>query len=97
IWADRIFAGNALTWEAPHPFTYVRTGLEYVPSGRRRELVVRLLGFCERLIVGVFNEHETERTTEDQLVSWGIALAGRSVRANRRKPGMEYRVLWVDA
>ncbi len=96
-WADRIYAGNALTWEAPHRFTYVRTGLEYVPSNRRHELVARLLGFCERLIVGVFNEHETERTTEDELVSWGIAVAGRSVRANRRKPGMEYRVLWVDA
>lgn len=96
-WADRIFVGNALTWEAPQLFTYVRTGLEYVPPGRRRELVVRLLGSCERLIVGVFNEHETERTTEDELVSWGITVAGRSIRPNRRKPGMEYRVLWIDA
>jgi hypothetical protein len=95
-WADRIFVGNALAWEAPREFTYVRTGLEYVPKGRRRELVERLLGSCERLIVGVFNEHESERTTEAELESWGVAVTGRSMRSNRRKPGMEYRVLWID-
>jgi len=95
-WADRIFAGNALTWEAPSDFTYVRTGLEYVPAVRRPELVERLLGYSERVIVGVFNEHESERTTEDALESLGFAVAGRSVRPNRRKPGMEYLVLWID-
>ncbi len=95
-WSERIFLGNALTWEAPRTFTYVRTGLEYVPVGRRRELVERLLGCCERLIVGVFNEHESERTTEEQIALWELAVAGQSVRPNRRKPGMEYRVLWVD-
>ncbi len=42
--ADRLWAGNALDWEPPHRFTYVRTGLEYVPRHRRRELVERLLG-----------------------------------------------------
>ena len=64
---------------------------------RRRELVKRLLASCERLIVGVFNEHESERTTESLLESWGVAVAGRSARANSRKPGMEYRVLWIDS
>lgn len=96
-WADRIFVGNALTWEAPREFTYVRTGLEYVPEGRRRELVELLLGICRRLLVGVFNEHESERTTEDALLSWGFAIAGRSVRPSHGKPGMEYRVLWIDS
>jgi trans-aconitate methyltransferase len=95
-WADRIFTGNALTWEPPRRFEYVRTGLEYVPAHRRRELVERLLGFCDRVIVGVFNEHESERTIEDLLRSWGYRIAGRSERAHRRKPGMEYRVLWLD-
>ena len=47
--------------------------------------------------MGVFNEHESERTTEGLVESWGFEVAGRSVRANRRKPGMEYRVLWVDS
>ena len=96
-WADRIFAGNALSWVPPRRFTYVRTGLDYVPSHRRRELVERLLGYCERLVVGVFNEHESERTTEDALLSWGFAIAGRSVRPSHGKPGMEYRVLWIDS
>lgn len=95
-WADRIFAGNALSWVPPRRFTYVRTGLDYVPSHRRRELAERLLGYCERLVVGVFNEHESERTTESLLEEWGLPIAGRSVRANRWKPGMEYRVLWID-
>jgi hypothetical protein len=96
-WAERIYVGNALTWRAPQRYTYVRTGLEYVPSTRRRELVERLVGSCERLVVGVFNEHESERTTETLLDSWGATIAGRSVRPNRHKPGMEYRVLWIDA
>ncbi|MBA2740760.1 MAG: class I SAM-dependent methyltransferase [Actinobacteria bacterium] len=96
-WADRIFVGNALSWEAPRRFTFVRTGLDYVPAARRRELVERLLGCCERLVVGIFNEHETERTTEEEIETWGLEVAGRSARPNRWKPGMEYRVLWIDA
>ena len=94
--ADRLWVGNALTWEPPHRFTYVRTGLEYVPPHRRRELVERLLGSCDRLIIGVFNEETDARPTEGLLRSWGHRIAGRSERANRRKPGMEYRVLWID-
>jgi len=94
--ADRLWIGNALDWEPPHRFTYVRTGLEYVPRHRRRELVERLLGWCDRLIIGVFNEEAHARPIEEQLRSWGYAISGRSERANRKKPGMDYRVLWVD-
>jgi SAM-dependent methyltransferase len=42
-WADRIFVGNALTWEPPFRFDFVRTELVYVPEERRRRLVERLL------------------------------------------------------
>lgn len=94
---DRLWVGNALDWEPPHRFTYVRTGLEYVPSHRRRELVERLLGWCDRLIIGVFNEERHARPTEGLLRSWGYAIDGRSERANRRKPGIDYRVLWIDS
>ena len=94
--ANRIFVGNALTWEAPRTFTYVRTGLDYVPPARRRALAERLLGLAERVVVGVFNEHESERTTEEEIGSWGMETSGRSVRRNPWKPGMEYRVLWID-
>jgi hypothetical protein len=31
-WAERIFVGNALTWEAPHGFDVVRTEIGYVPA-----------------------------------------------------------------
>jgi SAM-dependent methyltransferase len=96
-WSDRIWVGNALRWKPPHRFTYVRTGLEYVPRHRRRELIERCLGWCDRLVIGVFGEHQLERTTEDAVRSWGFPIAGRSERAHRRKPGMEHRVLWIDA
>jgi hypothetical protein len=42
-WADRIFVGNALTWQPPRRFEFVRTELVYVPAERRRALVRRLL------------------------------------------------------
>lgn len=94
---DRLWVGNALHWEPPHRFTYVRTGLEYVPLHRRRELVERLLGWCERLIIGVFNEEAHARPTEELLRSCGFTIGGRSERAHRSKLGMEYRVLWIEA
>jgi len=96
-WADRIFVGNALTWQPPQRFTFVRTGLEYVPKHRRPELVEHLLSFCERLVIGVFNEHESERATEELVRACGHRITGRSERAHRTKLGMEYRVLWIDA
>jgi hypothetical protein len=95
-WADRIWVGNALQWSPPQRFTFARTGLEYVPVARRCELVEHLGSFCGRLLVGVFNEHVSERTTEELLESWGFSVAGRGVRPNRKKPGMEYRVVWID-
>ena len=42
-WADRIFVGNALTWEPPRQFDFARTELVYVPRERRQHLLERLL------------------------------------------------------
>src|SRR5262245_9581268 len=42
-WGERIFTGNALTWEPPARFDFVRTELVYVPPARRRAFVERLL------------------------------------------------------
>jgi SAM-dependent methyltransferase len=95
-WSDRISVGNAFTWDPPHDFTYVRTALDYVPPLRKHDFLERLLGYAERVVIGVFNEHESERTTEAEIESWGVAIAGRSTRPNPWKPGMEYRVLWID-
>jgi catechol 2,3-dioxygenase-like lactoylglutathione lyase family enzyme len=93
---SQLFVGNVLHWTPPHRFTYIRTGLEYVPRHRRRELVEHLLSFCDRLIIGVLNEEVEARPTEECLRSWGYAVRGRTERASRR-PGIDYRVLWIDA
>lgn len=42
-WADRIWSGNVMTWVPPRRFNYVRTELEYAPTGLRPALVQRLL------------------------------------------------------
>jgi hypothetical protein len=41
-WADRIFLGDALTWE-PRRFDFVRTELVYAPEHRQGELARSLL------------------------------------------------------
>ena len=43
-WASRIFLGNALTWQPPMRFDFVRVELVYVPEERQRDLLQRLLG-----------------------------------------------------
>lgn len=58
-WAERIFHGDALEWEAPRQFDFVRTELVYAPELRRRELAERLLGWVApggRLIVCGYGE-----------------------------------------
>jgi SAM-dependent methyltransferase len=99
-WAERIFVGNAASWVPTRRFDYVRTGLDYVPPTRRRELVEHLLANAVapggRLIVGVFNEEKDERRTEERIGSWGHEIAGR-VDAEHRDPRVAYRALWIDA
>jgi hypothetical protein len=87
---------HATGWQRVRDFFARTAGLEYVPRHRRRELVERLLGWSDRLIIGVFNEEAHARPTEELLRSWGHRVAGRSERANRKKPGIDYRVLWLD-
>lgn len=93
--ADRLHVGNALHCEPPHRFTYVRTGLEYVPRRRQRELVDRLLTWGERLIIGPMTE-PVDGPTERLLAGWGHPPTGGSERSHRR-PDAVYRVLWIDA
>ncbi len=42
-WSDRIFLGDARTWEPPRRFDFVRTELVYVEESERRAFVERLL------------------------------------------------------
>jgi SAM-dependent methyltransferase len=99
-WADRIFVGNAVSWIPPRRFHYVRTGLDYAPPTRRRDLVEHLLENMVapggRLIIGVFNEEKSERRTEERVASWGFDIAGR-LDADHRDARIAYRVFWIDA
>lgn len=98
-WSDRIFVGNALDWQPPRRFDVVRTGLEYVPARRRRELVDHLLDDVVadggRLIIGVFNEEREVRETERTLRAWGFAVAGAHERLHM-DPRLAYRIVWID-
>ena len=95
-WADRISGGNASDWQPERRFDVIRTGLDYVPPPRRRELVERLLEIGVRVIVGVFNEERAERRLEAVVASWGFEVAGRSERAHPH-PRLAYRAFWIDA
>ena len=98
-WRDRIFVGNALTWQAPRRFDLVRTGLEYVPARRQPDLVARLLAEVVadrgRLIIGVFNEERDDRATERRLAGWGFAVAGTLERLHNDSR-LAYRIIWID-
>jgi SAM-dependent methyltransferase len=82
-WHDRIFAGNALLWEPPAKFDFVRTELVYVPPSRRREYVERLLEHFVapdgKLILCAYGSSRPEgvrpRPLVDELRSWGIPIA----------------------
>jgi SAM-dependent methyltransferase len=103
-WADRIFVGNVIDWAPPRRFDYVRTGLEYVPPRRQRDLVARLLGEVVapggRLIIGTFNEERDERragpSEEERVAAWGFRVVGRTERPHGRDPRLVYRAFWID-
>lgn len=100
-WADRIFVGNALGWRPGTRFDFVRTGLEYVPSRRRRDLVAHLLervvAADGRLILGVYGEDRAMRPgLEDGVRGWGYVVAGRSERPHRSDASVAYRAFWID-
>jgi SAM-dependent methyltransferase len=95
-WADRIHLGNALTWEPPQRYDFVRTGLEYVPAGRRRDFVARLLADVgDRLVIGPYTVDIGDEETENDLAGWGFKIGGRIVTPHEN-PGGVRKLLWVD-
>lgn len=103
-WANRVFVGNAIDWTPPRRFDVVRTGLEYVPPRRQRDLVSRLLDVAVapggRLIVGVFSEERDETrpgpAEEERVAAWGFRIAGRVERPHRQDARLRYRAFWID-
>ncbi|MFL5385569.1 MAG: class I SAM-dependent methyltransferase [Longimicrobiaceae bacterium] len=83
-WRDRIYTENALFWEPPARFDYVRTELVYVPRHRRREYVERLLDRVVapggRLIVCSYGSSRPEgaraEPLADELGGWGFPVDG---------------------
>jgi len=106
-WADRIYVGNAMEWVPPRRFDLVRTGLEYVPPRRQRDLVERLLREVVaprgRLIIGVYSEERDDTRSgpseEERVTAWGLgaAITGRTERPHRTDPRLVYRAFWIDA
>jgi SAM-dependent methyltransferase len=81
-WRDRLFVGNALLWDPPARFDFVRTELVYVPNSRRREYTERILDrFVApggRLIVCSYGSSRPERARAEPLVDelrdWGLPI-----------------------
>jgi hypothetical protein len=94
--AGRIFTGNVSDWNPPQRFTYVRTGLEYVPPGRETRLVDRLLDRVVaqdgRLIVGPVSQDELQVTVD--AVSGARPTAIGVVGATDRN-GKTRHVVWA--
>ena len=100
-WAERIHTGNVLTWPPTQRFDFVRTGLEYVPPRRRRDLVQRLLDefLAEdgRLIIGGSSVESTgPDLLEKNLIAWEFKVAGYTTRPHS-DDRLVNRVLWIDA
>jgi SAM-dependent methyltransferase len=98
-WGEQIYVGNAMEWDPPRRFDFVRTCF-YVPTRRRRDLMRRLLERVVapggRLIIGVYNEEVEERATEQLIASWGYTVAGHSERAHQTDGRLAYRVVSIE-
>jgi SAM-dependent methyltransferase len=94
-WADRIWVGNAAEWRPPRRFDVVRTGLDYVPPRRRPAFVEHLLSYCDRLVLGVFNEEIDDRALEREVEGWGFPIVGQSERKHPH-PRLAYRAFWIE-
>jgi len=83
-WRDRIFTGNALVWNPPFTFDFVRTEMVYVPAHLRRTYAERLLEDVVaprgRLIVCSYGSSRPEGARAEELVhelhDWGLPVTG---------------------
>jgi trans-aconitate methyltransferase len=94
--ANHIFEGNVLDWLPDERFTFVHTGLEYVPVARRPWLVRRLLDhFVEpdgRLIAGPVTEADLAAT----IAAFRSAGADPATSEQTDRNGKTRHVVWCS-
>lgn len=100
-WRDRFFLGNALHWTPPEPFDFVVTAeLDYVPRGRRRELMDHLWADCVapggRLLLGPYGERRKDPVLESAVRAWGFEPSGWCEKSHLRHSALCKRLLWFD-
>lgn len=102
-WADRIFVGNVLNWEPPHPFDFVSIDIGYVVEERRRELVEKLLAdFVKlegRLIITSYGltkfPAKESWSVGEHLRSLGFVVGGEPERFDTVKSTWK-RIAYID-
>jgi hypothetical protein len=97
-WADRIYTGNVSDWIPPRRFTYIRTGLEYVPSGGESSLIERLMRDVVeaggRVIVGPVSETDLSATVA-AFEGAGVSRPNRAGATDHN--GKTRYVIWAKA
>ncbi len=89
---SQIFEGNVIDWSPPRFFTFVHTGLEYVPAARRPWLVRRLLDHFG-LIVGPVTQTDLAATIE----AFERAAANPETSERTDRNGKTRHVVWCAA
>jgi SAM-dependent methyltransferase len=104
VGADRVFVGDAMTWEPPRRFDFVRTELVYVPGARRLDYVRRLTdAFLEsggRLIVASYGTRGGVPPAEpvgDWMRSSGFDVLGEAEGVDPWSGKVLTRVAWAAA
>ncbi len=99
-----VFVGDAMGWEPPRRFDFVRTEIVYVPGASRREFVERLMArFLApggRLIVASYGTRGGIPPAEAVgalLRSWGLDVLGEAEGVDTWSGKTLTRVAWVGA
>jgi hypothetical protein len=102
-YAERIHTGNALYWDPPRRYDFVRTEMVYVPPERRRAYVERLLSHVVandgRLLVCSYGSSRPEGIRSeplvDELEAWGVPIGGVADVVSEEHGYVITRVVWL--
>ena len=105
-WSDRIWVGDARTWQPPRRFDYVYVLPDITRPHLREDMIAHLLaetvGLGGRLIVGQYlsasNDDLDAVPIWDHLAAWGFGVAGSAVRLRTADPGgPRTEIAWIPA